>query len=84
MKFKLIILIKNERNLEYEENNTDGRACVPYVRAENRETALQKVDGVSSVSVLYNASKAKVEFDENKTSVDELVKVITGLGYVVI
>ena len=37
MKFKLIILIKNERNLEYEENNTDGRACVPYVRAENRQ-----------------------------------------------
>ena len=26
----------------------------------------------------------KVEFDETKTSVDELVKVITGLGYVVI
>ena len=38
MKFKLIILIKNERNLEYEENNTDGRACVPYVRAENRDS----------------------------------------------
>ena len=32
----------------------------------------------------YNASKAKVEFDETKTNVDELVKVITGLGYVVI
>lgn len=52
--------------------------------AQKIETALQKVDGISSVSVLYNASKAKVEFDENKTSVDELVKVITGLGYVVI
>ena len=57
---------------------------VCHMCAQKIETALQKVDGVSSVSVLYNASKAKVEFDENKTSVDELVKVITGLGYVVI
>lgn len=48
------------------------------------ETALQKVDGVTSASVLYNASKAKVDFDEEKTSLDELKNVITGLGYVVI
>ena len=47
--------------------------------AQKIETALQKAPGV-----LYNASKAKVEFDETKTNVDELVKVITGLGYVVI
>ena len=39
---------------------------------------------VLSLIHIYNASKAKVEFDETKTSVDELVKVITGLGYVVI
>ena len=52
--------------------------------AQKIETALQKAPGVVSASVLYNASNAKVEFDETKTSVDELVKVITGLGYVVI
>ena len=52
--------------------------------AQKIETALQKAPGVVSASVLYNASKAKVEFDETKTSVGELVKVITGLGYVVI
>ena len=52
--------------------------------AQKIETALQKVDGVISASVLYNASKAKVEFDEEKTSLDELKNVITGLGYVVI
>ncbi len=52
--------------------------------AQKIETALQKVDGVTNASVLYNASKAKVEFDETKTSVDALTKVITGLGYVVI
>ena len=56
--------------------------CPMY--AQKIETALQKAPGVVSASVLYNASKAKVEFDETKTNVDELVKVITGLGYVVI
>ena len=52
--------------------------------AQKIETALQKVDGVTRASVLYNASKAKVDFDEEKTSLDELKNVITGLGYVVI
>ena len=52
--------------------------------AQKIETALQKVDGVTNASVLYNASKAKVEFDETKTSVDALTKVMTGLGDVVI
>ncbi len=52
--------------------------------AQKIETALQKVDGVTSASVLYNASKAKVEFEEAKTNLDELKNVITGLGYVVI
>lgn len=52
--------------------------------AQKIETALKKIPGVDSASVLYNASKAKVEFDETKTNTDELIRVITGLGYVVI
>jgi len=52
--------------------------------AQKIETALQKIPGVTSATVLYNASKAKVEFDETRVSPEELVKVITGLGYVVI
>ncbi|MDO4465678.1 MAG: heavy metal-associated domain-containing protein [Bacillota bacterium] len=52
--------------------------------AQKIETALQKVKGVSEATVLYNASKAKIEFDENETSVEALKEVITQLGYVVI
>lgn len=52
--------------------------------AQKIETALKKADGVISASVLYNASKAKVEFDETIISADELCRIITGLGYVVI
>lgn len=51
--------------------------------AQKIETALLKVQGVTNVKVLYNASKAKVEFDETQTSLDALIQVITGLGYVV-
>ena len=52
--------------------------------AQKIETALQKTPGVLSASVLYNASKAKVEFDESRISLEEIKDVITGLGYVVI
>lgn len=52
--------------------------------AQKIETALKKAKGVENVKVLYNASKAKVEFDETQTDVEALKKVITDLGYVVI
>lgn len=52
--------------------------------AQKIETALKKAKGVEDVKVLYNASKAKVEFDETQTDVEALKKVITDLGYVVI
>lgn len=52
--------------------------------AQKIETALRKTPGVHSASVLYNASKAKVEFDEAQVSLEQLQAVITGLGYVVI
>ncbi len=52
--------------------------------AQKIETALKKAPGVTDASVLYNASKAKVEFDESRITLDQLKEIITGLGYVVI
>ena len=48
------------------------------------ESALKKAPGVIDASVLYNASKVKVEFDEGQTSLEKLKGIITDLGYVVI
>lgn len=45
------------------------------------EKALQKTEGVKSAEVLFNASKAKVEFDETVTNNDLIVKTVTTLGY---
>ena len=52
--------------------------------AQKIETALSGAKGVTKANVLYNASKAKVEFNEEETSLDELKEIITNLGYVVI
>lgn len=52
--------------------------------AQKIETALKKAPGVTDASVLYNAGKAKVEFDESRITLDQLKEIITGLGYVVI
>ena len=52
--------------------------------AQKIDTALRKAPGVISATVLYNASKAKVEFDETQTSLEELMRVITALGYEIV
>ncbi|MFH1520320.1 MAG: heavy metal translocating P-type ATPase [Candidatus Micrarchaeota archaeon] len=43
--------------------------------------ALQKTTGVKSANVNYAAAKAIVEFDETKTSENELVAVVNSKGY---
>jgi copper chaperone len=47
------------------------------------EGAIRKVEGVSkeSVKVLFNASKAKFEFDDAVTSVEEVSDSVRSIGY---
>ncbi|WP_313340360.1 heavy-metal-associated domain-containing protein [Sedimentibacter sp.] len=45
------------------------------------ETALKKQDGVNEASVLFNSSKAKIEYDEEKIDSAKISKVVTDLGY---
>lgn len=50
------------------------------------ENAVKSLDGVEqeSVNVLFNAGKVKLNFDEEKISIDQIEKAITALGYEVI
>jgi len=48
------------------------------------ETALKKQEGISEVNILFNSSKAKVEFDEAKIDSDKITKLVTDLGYEVL
>jgi copper chaperone len=47
------------------------------------ENAVKSLDGVEkeSIKVLFNSSKAKFDFDDEKLSVDNAEKAITALGY---
>ena len=50
------------------------------------EKAVKALEGVDkeSVEVLFNSSKVKVNYDEEKTSIEEIEKAITALGYEVL
>ncbi|MGO2695780.1 heavy-metal-associated domain-containing protein [Bavariicoccus seileri] len=50
------------------------------------ESAVKGLDGVdqSSVKVLFNSSKVKTNFDEDKVTIEEIEKAIEDLGYPVI
>lgn len=48
------------------------------------ESALGKMGGVDQVKVLFNASKAKVDYDEQQVTANELKETVEQLGYEVL
>lgn len=50
------------------------------------EKAVKALDGVDkdSVSVMFNSSKVKLDFDNEVVSIEKIEKAITSLGYDVI
>ncbi|NLL45793.1 MAG: metal-binding protein [Clostridiales bacterium] len=53
-------------------------SCVQKI--ENATKSLSGVDK-ESVKVLFNSSKLKFDFDDDKLSVEDVEKAITALGY---
>lgn len=49
--------------------------------AKKIETAVKQLDGVKKVEVLFNASKVKVNFDENLGDGNDIKKTIEKLGF---
>ena len=47
------------------------------------EGAMKKLEGVDqdTVKVMFNASRVKANFDDEKVSIEEIEKAITTLGY---
>ena len=47
------------------------------------EGAMKKLEGVDqdTVKVMFNASRVKANFDDEKVSIEEIEKTITTLGY---
>jgi copper chaperone CopZ len=50
------------------------------------EGAVRNLDGIDkeSLKVLFNSSKVKVDFDEDKLTIDQIENAITNMGYEVI
>lgn len=49
--------------------------------AQRIEAALKNASGVESATVLFNSSKAKVQYKEEKTEPEALAAVVRNLGY---
>lgn len=47
------------------------------------EGALKNLDGVKddTINVSFNSSRVRLEFEEDKTSIEEIEKAITKVGY---
>lgn len=52
--------------------------------AQKIETALKNAPGVDSVSILFNSSKAKVQYDEQITEPEKLAEAVRSIGYEVL
>src|SRR3989344_6292277 len=48
------------------------------------EKSLRKIEGVDSIEVNSGTEKAKISFDESKTNVQKLSKIIEPLGYSIV
>jgi len=59
--------------------NIEGMHCNSC--ASGIQLVLQGTDGVVNASANYDSKKGEVEFDEEKTNIDAIVKAIEQLGY---
>ncbi|WP_056948457.1 heavy-metal-associated domain-containing protein [Secundilactobacillus odoratitofui] len=57
----------------------DGLTCPSCMT--KIQSALQNQAGVEKVQVLFNASKAKADFDDSQVSAEQLAAVVDKLGY---
>ena len=67
------------KSISYQLENLTCPSCITKI-----EGILNKTDGVDRAKVLFNSSKVKVAYDEDKTSAEHLAKLIEKLGYPVL
>ena len=57
----------------------DGLVCP--MCSSKIENSLKKQNGIQSVNISYNNSKAKVSFNEEEITIEEIKDIIEDLGY---
>jgi|26BtaG_2_1085354.scaffolds.fasta_scaffold00001_139 copper chaperone CopZ len=68
--------LKNIKNATFQLETLTCPTCITKI-----EGVLLKNPGVENAKVLFNSSKVKVEYDEEKVSADSITKLIEKLGY---
>ena len=68
--------IKQIKTLSLQLETLTCPSCITRI-----ENVLNKEPGVKKAKVLFNSSKVKVDYDEEKTSSDRLGEVIESLGF---
>ena len=67
------------KTIKYQLETLTCPSCINKI-----EGVLKKEDGVENAKVLFNSSKVKVDYKEDKTSSDKLAGLIEKLGYPVL
>ena len=67
------------KSINYQLETLTCPSCINKI-----EGILNKTDGVDSAKVLFNSSKVKIAYDEDKTSAEQLAALIEKLGYPVL
>lgn len=71
--------IKEIKSVRFQLETLTCPSCITRI-----EGVLNKEPGVEKAKVLFNSSKVKIEFDEEKVSSDRLAEVIEKVGFPII
>ncbi len=74
-----LVINNNKNDIKQAEFKIKGMTCEGCIQHVNSEIA--KLKGVINYQTSYEKAYSIVKFDNNKTSVDSIAKVITGIGY---
>lgn len=68
--------LKDIKTMRFQLETLSCPSCINRI-----EGVLNKVPGVEKATVLFNSSRVKVAFDEEKVSADQLAKLIEKVGF---
>lgn len=72
-------IVKDMKTIRFQLETLTCPSCITRI-----EGVLNKEPGVEKAKVLFNSSKVKIEYDEEKVSSDRLAEVIEKVGFPII
>jgi copper chaperone CopZ len=76
------VVVVNQSNIQTVDFNVKGMTCASC--EQHVMHAVNELDGIVNVTASFEDAKAKVEFDNTKTTKEDIIKAIDATGYKVI